>query len=380
VIVLATGGYAPIYLNTNNAPGITGDGQALAYEAGISLKDMEFVQFYPTARGRRGSRLLLYEKILAQKGVVIKTSGDEDIFKRYNISDPMTVTRDQLAQLMIMAARGGDTRGGKRGERKTIERLEIGPEDIWMDISSLTNEKARMLAPLLPKVYWKGQKRFKVTPTAHFCMGGIVIDDCGRTSVKGLFAIGEATAGAHGANRLGGNALAEIFTMGSMAGKIAGKYALQKAAKVSIRDACKAEIKRLQKLFYVKGVPSRLLIDELKAVMWDKVGIIREKNELEAALDHICAHWPQATITTTGQLITYLEFENMRLVAEMVSRAALVRNESRGSHFRTDFPEEDNDNWLKNVVICKGSAGMELLISTKNTRHVLYRAHENKRI
>ena len=368
-VALATGGYAHIYLNTNNAPGITGDGQALAYEAGIVLKDMEFVQFYPTARGRRGSRLLLYEKMLAQKGVGIKTSGDEDILKRYGISDPMTVTRDQLAQLMIKATRGIDSCSGESKEGRMYERLESGSEDLWMDVSSLTDEKARMLTPLLPKAYWKGQKRFKVTPTTHFCMGGVVIDDCGRTSVDGLFAVGEVTAGAHGANRLGGNALAEIFTMGSMVGEIAGKFALQTAALVSIKDRCEVEKQRLQKLFYTRGAHPGQLIEELKAVMWDKVGIIREKNELEAALDHICGEWPQAAITAPGHLITYLEFENMRLVAEMVSRAALARSESRGSHFRTDFPFEDNDNWLKNIVINKGSSGMKLVsIKTKNDR------------
>lgn len=359
-VVLATGGYAQIYLNTNNAPGITGDGQALAYEAGVGLKDMEFVQFYPTARGRRGSRLFLYEKMLAQKGVALKTDRDEDILKANGISDPLSVTRDQLAQIMMKATRG-QFGCGPGQEEKDTPILGAGNRTVWMDLASLSEDIARKLTPLLPKAYWwKGQKRFNVMPTTHFCMGGVVIGHRGQTSLQGLFAVGEVTAGAHGANRLGGNALAEIFTMGSRVGETAGQYAMQAPAPALIEGRIEDEKRRLERLFHSKGVHSGRLIEELKTIMWHKAGIIRNKIGLQAALEQISGHWPRAAITDSRGLIAYLEFENMRLVAEMVGRAALLREESRGSHFRTDFSSEDNVNWLRNIVIHKGSTGLEL--------------------
>ncbi len=203
VVVLATGGYAQIYLNTNNVPGINGDGQALAYDVGVPLKDMEFVQFYPTATGKRGSRLLLYERMLAQPGVVLRDAQDEDILRSYGIDDATKVTRDRLAQVIY----------------EEMNPTKSTNQEIFMGRKALPEQKATQLTSLLPSRWWKGQKVFKVAPTAHFCMGGIVTDPSGETSLMGLFAVGEATAGVHGANRLGGNALAEIFSLGAWVGK-----------------------------------------------------------------------------------------------------------------------------------------------------------------
>lgn len=127
-IVLATGGYAHVFRNTNNVPGITGDGHALCYDIGVPLQDMEFVQFYPTARGKHGSRLLLNEKLLAQPGVALKNRNQEDILKKRGITDFLTVTRDQLAQVMMQEVREGI---------------------VVMDLEALSDEKAAQLAPLL---------------------------------------------------------------------------------------------------------------------------------------------------------------------------------------------------------------------------------------
>ncbi len=342
-VVLATGGYAQIYLNTNNAAGITGDGLALAFDAGVALKDMEFVQFYPTARGKHGSRLLLYEKMLVQPGVVLKNSDGEDILKK-NDKDPATITRDQLAQLIM----------------KEIKNSPEGKQKIIMDLESLSEETAKELISLLPSSWWKGEKAYEVVPTTHFCMGGIVTDKWGATSVSGLFAVGEATAGAHGANRLAGNALAEIFSLGSLVGEKAADLAMNAGSPSSIEEPADEEMKRLEREFSEEGESLRQLIQALKSQMWNNVGVSREKNEIEEALHYIQGTWPRAAVNNPAELIRLLELRNMRVVAEMVCRAALKRTESRGAHFRVDHPDEDNSQWLKNIVFRKGEAGIEV--------------------
>jgi succinate dehydrogenase/fumarate reductase flavoprotein subunit len=341
VVVLATGGFAQIYLNTNNVPGITGDGQALAYDLGIPLKDMEFVQFYPTAAGKRGSRLILYERMLAQPGVLIRNRHGENILEAHGIADPTKVTRDRLAQLIY----------------KEMIKEDSPDQGVFMDTEDLSEETARRLSPLLPARWWKGQKLFKVAPTAHFCMGGIVTDQSGETSLKGLFAVGEVTAGVHGANRLGGNALAEIFTMGSWVGEMAVQRTRDIGTASVSKTAFEEERSRLEGAHSNKGLSLKELIYELKQLMWKKVGVIRNKRGLLEALDQLREPYPQATVLNPKDLIRRLEFQNMRCVAKMVCRAALERTESRGSHFRMDFPEEDNQNWIKNVVLRKTNKG-----------------------
>jgi len=342
-VVLATGGYAQIYLNTNNAAGITGDGLALAYDAGVALKDMEFVQYYPTAMGKRGSRLLLYEKMLVQKGVVLKNSNGEDILKK-NDADPAHITRDQLAQLIT----------------KEIKNSPEGKQSIIMDLESLSEETAKELTQLLPSSWWKGEKTYEVVPTTHFFFFFFETDKWGATSITGLFAVGEVTAGAHGANRLAGNALAEVFSMGSLVGEKAADMAINAGPPFPIKEAADDEIKRLEKEFSAEGESPRQLIQQLKAQMWNKVGISRKKNELEEALEYIQGSWPPTAVENPAELILLLELQNMRIVAEMVCKAALKRTESRGAHFRVDYPDEDNSRWLKNIVFRKGEAGMEV--------------------
>ena len=343
-VVLATGGYAQIYLNTNNAPGITGDGQALAYDLEIPLKDMEFVQFYPTAAGKRGSRLILYENMLAQPGVALRNERGESIFERHGIADPTSVTRDRLAQLISHETRQGTS----------------SDQGVFMDMEALSEERARQLSSILPSSWWKGEKVFKVAPTAHFCMGGIVTDPCGETPLKGLFAVGEATAGAHGANRLGGNALAEIFTMGSRVGEKAAERAMGIGSAITPEDAFEKEQSQLEGTYSNHGLRTKQLIDELKLLMWDKVGVIRRESGLAAALKRLGEPWPRVAVTNPVDLIRLLEFQNMRCVAGMVCRAALERTESRGAHFRSDYPAEDNRTWLKNIVLRKTDSGMSV--------------------
>jgi succinate dehydrogenase/fumarate reductase flavoprotein subunit len=229
-----------------------------------------------------------------------------------------------------------------------------------MDLESLSEQTAKELTQLLPTSWWKGEKTYDVVPTTHFCMGGVETDKWGATSLNGLFAVGEVTAGTHGANRLAGNALAEVFSMGSLVGEKAADLAMNIGSPLPIKEAVDDEKKRLEREFSDEGESPRQLIQVLKEQMWNKVGISREKNELEEALEYIQGSRMRAAVENPAELIRLLELQNMRIVAEMVCKAALKRTESRGAHFRVDHPDEDNSRWLKNIVFRKGEAGMEV--------------------
>jgi succinate dehydrogenase/fumarate reductase flavoprotein subunit len=344
-IILTTGGYGQIFLNTNNAPGITGDGHALAYALGVPLKDMEFVQFYPTALGRRGGRLFLNEKLLAQAGVTLENVHGEDLFQRGGYADPLSVNRDRLAQLVFREI----------GAQQTEDRHVV------MNLSGLSDETAAQLTQLLPSSWLKGERKFNVAPTAHYCMGGIETDDGCRTAVTGLFVAGEAAAGCHGANRLGGNSLAEIFSMGAIAGENAAGQTRSVPAGGSLRHMAAEEGRRLDRMFVKNGDSPKRFIRELKKIMWYNAGIVRDKMHLQSALAVLEGPWPGVSVSSYSDLRKMLEFENMRLVSEMVCRAALLREESRGSHFRQDFPQEDDANWRNNIQVRRGAAGMVVM-------------------
>lgn len=349
-IVLATGGYAQIFLNTNNAAGITGDGHAIAYTLGVPLKDMEFVQFYPTALGRRGNRLFFIEKLLAQEGVTLENSDGQDISRRSGYPDPLAMSREKLAQLVMQEI-----------------KESAGPDSSYavLNLEGLSADAADSLTQLLPPSWWQGQKKFNVVPTAHYSMGGIVTDDCCQTAVKGLFAVGEVAAGCHGAGRIGGNSLAEILAMGSLAGESASRHSSQRTTPAkSIQQRSADEKRRLESAFSEKGKAPKQLIHAMKKIMWHKAGIIRTQKDLKAALDTLRAPWPDPSVTTFPGLIHFLEFVNLRVVSEMVCRAALRRKESRGSHFRQDFPDENDARWRTNIEVYKGPAGMELDINS----------------
>jgi succinate dehydrogenase/fumarate reductase flavoprotein subunit len=348
-VILATGGFAQAYLHTNNAAGITGDGQALAFELGVPLKDMEFVQFYPTALGKLGTRVLLYETFVSNAGAVLKNAVGEDIVAKHGLGDPMFLTRDRLAQAIMLEIMEGRDVDGR----------------VIMDLSPVSDEDIERSRALLPLRWTADQKELLVSPTAHFCMGGISIDKNTETSLSGLFAAGEVSAGIHGANRLGGNALSEVFAMGGIAGGKAAVKARELGLPEMPEDEVAGEKARLEALFNEEGEDLKAMCRSLKGAMWYKAGIQRSPKALEEALKQIQerkALSAKTSITKIGDLIRSLELQNMLLVSEMVCRAALLRTESRGSHFRSDYPEEDNTNWLKNIVVRKEDTGIRLEI------------------
>lgn len=346
-IVLATGGFAQSYLHNNNAAGMTGDGQALAFELDVPLKDMEFVQFYPTATGALGSRLFLYEAFVFQAGAVLRNALGDDIIAKYGLNDTMAMTRDRLTRAVMQEIlEGRGVRGG-----------------LIVDLGSIPEEEFAALDHLLPAARTAHDEELIVSPTAHFCMGGVSIDDHAETIVPGLFAAGEVCAGVHGANRLGGNALAEAFAMGGVAGERAAQRARETDQPDLPQKELSAEKERLESFFSERGKDLGELRHELKDVMWQKVGIIRGKDGLKEALEEIKGigtSLKEVRIRDYRGLMRYLELEHMVLLSEMVCRSALLRTESRGAHYRSDYPDEDNDRWLKNIWIRKLGAAMKL--------------------
>jgi fumarate reductase (CoM/CoB) subunit A len=346
-MILATGGFAQVYLHNNNAAGMTGDGQALAFELGIPLMDMEFIQFYPTALGALGSRLFLYEAFILQAGAVLRNDKGDDIIAKYSFNDPMVMTRDRLTRaIMQEIIAGQDVNGG-----------------VLIDLSAVPEEKLNKLRHLLPSVNLSKKRKFIVSPTAHFCMGGIPIDEHAETIIPGLFAAGEVCAGVHGANRLGGNALTEVFTIGG----IAGRMAAIKAGEIRQPDFPTTQVAeektRLESLLTSGNRDARGLRKDLKQLMWDRAGIIREKSGLQEAvrrIEKLTSCLPGVQIRDGRGLIKYLELCNMLLLSEMVCRAALLRTESRGAHYRSDYPKEDNGKWLNNIIIHKQNSKMNL--------------------
>ncbi len=356
-VILATGGYSQIYFNSSNTPGINGDGLALAYEAGLTMKDMEFVQYYPTASGKRGSNLLLYEGFLFN-GAVLKNSNNEDILMKHSLNNPKTLTRDLLAQTIFKEIRDG-----------------FGIDNgVTMDLRGVSDERLRKLKPMLPQGVFE-KKTCIVAPTAHHSMGGIMIDTNTQTELPGLFAVGEVCAGMHGANRLAGNALAEIFAMGGIAGRTAAINAKEND-KTSFPEAqIEQERKRLDALFSKNGESedSILLIKSLKKMMWLEAGIVRSSDGLKKALIQIKEFKTQSQkcqAETPKELMNKISLQNMILTSEMVCKSALLRTETRGSHCRSDYPVEDNANWLKNIAVRREDGGMSMNMRPVQLAHI----------
>ena len=321
-----------------------GDGHAIAFEMGAPLKDMEFVQFYPTALGKWGTRILLYEMLIFRAGARLMNAAGEDVLTKHGLKDPSMLTRDRLSRAVMEEVRMG-----------------LGVEGgVIMSLGALPEERLAPLSPLLPAGWSPRVKELIVSPTAHFCMGGVVVDSEAQTPLPGLLAAGEVCAGVHGANRLAGNALSEVFVMGEVAGKNAALGARQTAPPEVPEQEIRGERVRLESMFSETGKDPRGLCRRLKSAMWEKAGIIRSAEGLDDALvfiEELQRLGGKCRVENPSQLLRRLDLRHMLLVAQIVCRAALSRTESRGAHFRSDCPEEKNPEWLKNIIIRKEHHG-----------------------
>jgi succinate dehydrogenase / fumarate reductase flavoprotein subunit len=393
-VVVATGGIGRAFKITSNSWEYTGDGQSLAYHAGAELVDMEFVQFHPTGMvwppSVRG--ILVTEGVRGEGGILKNKDGKRFMFEdipdaykgttadteeegwQYTQGDknarrpPELLTRDHVARCIMREVRDGrgSPHGGVFLDIAWIKsRLPGGAEHIKRKLPSMYHQ-FKELADLDIT-----EEPMEVGPTTHYMMGGIRVDaDTQMSRVPGLFAAGEAGAGLHGANRLGGNSLSDLLVFGQRAGAHAARFAReQKAARVDEGAVDAAVAQALEPFSRAEGGEGPYQVQHaLQEMMQDLVGIVRTEAEMKRALDGLGKlRERQGRVHVEGNRQynpgwhTALDLEHLLTVSEAVTRSALERRESRGAHFRADFPGKDATFGAFNIVLRKGADGrMEL--------------------
>jgi len=344
-VLLATGGLGRIYRETTNPDVATGDGMAIAYDAGAVLSDMEFVQFHPTALAVKGAPRFLLSEALRGEGGILRNVNLERFMKRYNEAQELA-PRDIVARAIVS------------------EMHRTGAGHVYLDMTKKTEE---FLKKRFPRIYETcasygldlATDMAPVCPAAHYMMGGVKTDLCGRTSLPGLYAAGEtADTGVHGANRLASNSLLEGLVFGARSGQ-----AMMKDAPVSKRQAVglpgspapkpgnSAGAANSAAKAAVNAKPSPAAFDKIRDVMWRQVGIMRDGKELAGALMQLQAiELPKSE--KPGR--TEYEVRNLHSLAVLMARSALAREESRGSHYRADFPYRDEEKFDKHSIVQKG--------------------------
>lgn len=388
-VVLATGGIGRAYKITSNSWEYTGDGHSLAYHAGAALMDMEFVQFHPTGMiwppSVRG--ILVTEGVRGEGGVLRNREGRRFMFDdipaayanqtadteeegwRYTQGDknarrpPELLTRDHVARCIRQEVKEG--RGSPHG-------------GVFLDIAWIKERipnAAEHIKRKLPSMYHQfkqladidiTQEPMEVGPTTHYMMGGVRVDpDSQMSDVPGLFAAGECGAGLHGANRLGGNSLSDLLVFGKRAGEYAARYAKENSLGAIHPDEVALAEKQALAPFERDGAEGPYAVQyALQDMMQDLVGIVRQEKEMLQALERIEQLKARARrVGVSGNREynpgwhTAIDLNNLLTVSEMVTIAALERKESRGAHFRDDYPAKDDKFGSFNIVIRKGAGG-----------------------
>jgi L-aspartate oxidase len=344
-VLLATGGLGQIYRETTNPDVATGDGMAIAYEAGAVLSDMEFVQFHPTALAIKGAPRFLLSEALRGEGGVLRNVNLERFMKRYNEAQELA-PRDIVARAIVS------------------EMHKTQSEHVYLDMTAKSEE---FLKKRFPRIYETclsygldlASDLAPVCPAAHYMMGGVKTDLWGRTSLPGLYAAGETAAtGVHGANRLASNSLLEGLVFGARSGQAMIKDApVGKRSKAvlpgnpvpkpgnstpthSAKPAAKAPPKQL---------PAALT--KIRDLMWRQVGILRNGKELAAAIEQLRGmELPKSEKAGRAEH----ELSNLHSLALLVVRSALGREESRGSHYRSDFPYRNDEDFGKHSAVERG--------------------------
>jgi succinate dehydrogenase / fumarate reductase, flavoprotein subunit len=393
-VVVCTGGLGRAYKVTSNSWEGTGDGVSLAYHAGAELLDMEFIQFHPTGMIWPPSvmGILVTESVRGEGGVLrnkdgkrfmyddipdnykSQTSTDPEEGWRYTQNDknakrpPELLTRDHVARCINREVKAG--RGSPHG-------------GVFLDISWIKEKipnAAEHIKKKLPSMYHQfmqlanldiTKEPMEIGPTTHYAMGGIRVNgDTQATNVPGLFAAGECAAGLHGANRLGGNSLSDLLVFGKRAGEHAAKFAKENSAGL-INDAQVEAAAREALAPYERGEKTGATVNgpyqvqyELQGMMQKLVGIVRREDEMTQAIDGLGKLYErEKTVCVYGHREynpgwhTAIDLKHLLTVSEAITRAALDRKESRGGHFREDFPDKDPEAAKYNSVISKSADG-----------------------
>jgi succinate dehydrogenase / fumarate reductase, flavoprotein subunit len=384
-VILATGGGGKAWKITSNSWEYTGDGLAMAYEAGAELMDMEFTQFHPTGMvwppSVRG--ILVTEGVRGDGGVLLnskkerfmfryipekfaaETASTEEEANRWLAGDkkarrpPELLTRDVVARSITQEVKEG--RGSPHG-------------GVFLDIASRV--PAEKIKKKLPSMYHQFKELaevditrdpMEVGPTLHYFMGGVRVEaDTQMSSVPGLFAAGEASAGMHGANRLGGNSLSDLLVFGRLAGLGAAQYVRDLGAVPKARDEeVRAAVRRATEILNrERGTNPFAVHEDLQDVMGRCVGIVRTEEDLKSALgelERLAADIANVKAPGSSQYNAAwheaLDLRALLITASAVTHAALVRQESRGAHTRVDYPDERDDWQEVNIIVRRGSDG-----------------------
>ncbi|WP_458747357.1 FAD-binding protein [Candidatus Nitrosocosmicus sp. T] len=374
-IILATGGYTRIYSTSSSRIFENyGEGIFLAYRLGVELVDMEMVQFHPTGMvwPEKASGTLATEAIRGEGGILLNSS-NERFMKNYYPERMELGPRDVVARAIyneILEGRGTEHGG------------------VWLDVTHLSKEK---ILDRLPTMYEQfkiidgidiSKEKMEVGPTAHYSMGGIVVDTKCRTKIKGLLAAGETISQIHGANRLGGNSLLDTMVFGKIAGSEAARLAKEITDDISVKSNYlsppismnEKTLKEFKDEIFMVREPL-VFRNKIQDMMEQYVGIIRDNGRLQKGLKILLelneAFYSEDNILREFQIdnakynieniILTLEVKSSLIVCEAIIRSALMRQESRGAHFRSDFPNIDNERWVQNIY-CRKKGESEMVL------------------
>jgi succinate dehydrogenase / fumarate reductase flavoprotein subunit len=361
-VIICTGGIGKAWKITSNSWEYTGDGMALAYDAGAELMDMEFVQFHPTGMvWPPGVQGILVTEAVRGEGGILRNKDGERFMERYDPKKLELSTRDVVARAIYTEVREG--RGTEHG-------------GAFLDIS---HQPADYVKRKLPSMYHQfleladvdiTKGPMEVGPTCHYMMGGIRVDaETAQTSIPGLFAAGEAAAGLHGANRLGGNSLSDLLVFGRRAGLAAAEYAKRREMppvdSPQIEEAAQQMLAPFER---PSGDSPYVIHDDLQSAMQSLVGIFRNKGDLRRALSELDALKERAAgvrvegsrLFNPGWHLAW-DLHSMLTIAEAVTRSALARSESRGAHSRIDYPNLDGAWGKKHNVVVNNVGTMTLV-------------------
>jgi fumarate reductase (CoM/CoB) subunit A len=351
--ILATGGCGEVYAQTTNVTGITGDGMAMALRAGVALVDMEFVQYYPVVLRWPVTRLLASPTLFPLGARLYNTRGE-----RFMANLPQgteNVTRDIRSRAIFQEITAG------RG---------VHNEAVIMSLEDIDEAAFRRYAPDMAHIVDAQQldyrtARFLVRPEAHFFCGGVRTDAWGATALPGLYAVGEVAGGCHGANRLANNAFPECYVFGKRAGEHAAAAVASHTipAPATLAAQARERVRQLERRAAQPGDNSeryRAVRRTLRQEMWDNVGIVRRTATLQTALETIrtlAAQTHDCRGDRPATVVRCLELDNLVLIAEAITLAALTRQESRGTHYLEELPEKDDTHWLCNLLLHQEADG-----------------------